>query len=82
MAKKIGTFKVVFTGFETKEQAQAFASWYEGSGEQQSGDWLECSGANITDAMVHMEKFTGKVNKSNEVIVPLKIYTSLRKASK
>jgi hypothetical protein len=27
-------YTVVFKGFKTKKQAQAFASWYSGSGEQ------------------------------------------------
>jgi len=32
-------FKVIFSGFKTKEQALAFASWYEGSGEQSFDYW-------------------------------------------
>ena len=34
-------WKVTFDGFETQEQAQAFADWYEGQGEQNSDIWLE-----------------------------------------
>lgn len=35
-------FSVTITGFKTLEQAQAFASWYEGQGEQDASNWFEC----------------------------------------
>lgn len=72
-----GNFKVVFEGFQNEAQAIAFAKWYEGSGEQDSGLWLEES-SDATDAIVDMQEFHKrggfKVNENDEVIVPLKIY--------
>ena len=67
-------FKVVFDGFETEEQAQAFASWYEGSGEQDSGYWLEASKSGLCDANVDMERFHNKANENGEINVPLSLY--------
>jgi hypothetical protein len=32
---------VTITGFVSMEHAEAWAAWYDGSGEQQSDDWLE-----------------------------------------
>lgn len=34
-------WKVTFDGFDTQEQAQAFADWYGGQGEQDAAPWLE-----------------------------------------
>lgn len=34
-------FAVKFFGFETREEAESFISWYEGSGEQDSSNWRE-----------------------------------------
>jgi len=34
-------YQVTFKGFKTSQQANAFAEWYSGSGEQAVGDWLE-----------------------------------------
>lgn len=34
-------YSVIFKGFKTKEQAEAFASWYEGQGEQDFPYWGE-----------------------------------------
>ena len=70
------SFKVVFDGFETEEQAKTFASWYEGSGEQDSALWMENIG--ITAANVDMTKYHEQggffANENNEIIVPLKLY--------
>ena len=35
-------FKVEFSGFKTREQAQAFVDWYSGAGEQDAATWFEC----------------------------------------
>jgi len=35
-------FSVNITGFESKEEAQAFIDWYSGQGEQDSEFWFEC----------------------------------------
>lgn len=68
-----GKFKVVFEGFQNEQQAREFAQWYSGSGEQDSGIWLE-EHSDVTGAYV--EKIN-KVNENNEIIVPLKIYKKL-----
>lgn len=34
-------YTVTFTGFATAQQAQAFAEWYEGQGEQDAATWME-----------------------------------------
>jgi hypothetical protein len=72
-----GNFKVVFEGFQTEQQAKAFAQWYEGSGEQDSGVWLE-EYSDASGAYVDMQKFHEKggfkVNENDEIIVPLRIY--------
>lgn len=34
-------YTVTFTGFATPQQAQAFAEWYEGQGEQDAAIWME-----------------------------------------
>lgn len=73
-------FKVVFEGFQNEQQAMAFARWYEGSGEQDSGVWLE-EYSDARFANVDMQKFHEKggfkVNEKDEIIVPLKIYNKL-----
>lgn len=60
---------VIFKGFETIEQAQEFAEWYSGSGEQESGAWLEES-TDIQSAYV--ENIT--TNPEGNVEVELKLY--------
>lgn len=37
-------FIVSFTGFKSKEHAEAFANWYNLSGEQAADDWLDIQG--------------------------------------
>ena len=70
-------FKVVFDGFETEEQAKAFADWYEGSGEQSSEIWLE-ENSDLYCVNVDMDKYHQqggfKANTNGEVIVPLDLY--------
>lgn len=71
-----GNFKVVFDGFETEEQAKAFADWYEGSGEQESEMWLQAS-SDIYCANVDMDKYHkqgGFKAVNGEIIVPLSLY--------
>jgi hypothetical protein len=36
------TYEVVIKGFQTKEQAKEFVSWYSGQGEQDIQIWLGC----------------------------------------
>jgi len=71
-------FKVVFDGFETEEQAKAFASWFEGSGEQDAGNWLEASNCGLYCANVNMRQYHKnggfKANPNGEIIVPLSLY--------
>lgn len=69
-------YKVVFDGFETEEQAEIFADWYEGQGEQDINSWLESSRdlKYITVDVDKVHKSGGfKANDVNEVIVPLKL---------
>jgi hypothetical protein len=72
-----GSFKVVFDGFETEEQAKAFASWYEGSGEQDASYWLE-EHSDLYCVNVDMNKYHQqggfKSNTNGEIIVPLSLY--------
>lgn len=72
-----GNFKVIFEGFETEQQALAFARWYEGSGEQDSGIWLE-EHSDASGAYVNMQELHSrggfKVNENDEIVVPLRIY--------
>lgn len=35
------SYQVVFRGFDTKQQAEAFAKWYERQGEQDACPWFE-----------------------------------------
>lgn len=35
-------FNLLIKGFNTKEEALAFAKWYEGQGEQDAATWFEC----------------------------------------
>ena len=70
------SFKVIFEGFETEEQAKTFADWYQGQGEQDSAMWLENIG--IVAANVDMDKYQKQggfiANENNEIIVPLRLY--------
>lgn len=34
-------YKLVLSGFKTKEQVKEFISWYEGQGEQDAAPWFE-----------------------------------------
>lgn len=36
------TYNVILAGFETKEQAEEFISWYGNQGEQDFGLYLDC----------------------------------------
>jgi hypothetical protein len=70
-------FKVVFSGFETEEQAKHFANWFEGQGEQDCSIWME-EHAKINAVNVDMSKYAKQggftANKENEIIVPVTIY--------
>jgi hypothetical protein len=37
-------YGVLFKNFETRQQAEEFARWYEGQGEQDIGFWFEEAG--------------------------------------
>lgn len=39
---EVQEFTLTIKGFKTKEQVKAFASWYEGQGEQDASIWFEC----------------------------------------
>ena len=71
-------FKVVFDGFENEAQAKAFAEWFEGSGEQDAGNWLEASNSGLYCANVNMTKYHENggfnANSDGEIVVPLSLY--------
>jgi hypothetical protein len=46
------TYTVTFHGFISKEEAEAFAGWYEGQGEQDVTIWLECRRDESPDAQI------------------------------
>jgi len=63
-------FKVILEGFETAEQALAFANWWEGSGEQYCEIDDETSILTDMDALSAQSGFS--VNERNEVIIPIR----------
>ena len=36
-------YEIIVKGFKTKEQAEGFIDWYEGSGEQHVEGWVDVS---------------------------------------
>ena len=76
--EKKKVFRVIFEGFETESQAKSFAAWYEGSGEQDSCNWLESDRkCDIKNANVDMDKYHkqgGFKANDGDIIVPLKLY--------
>jgi hypothetical protein len=36
------SYSLKFTGFKTQAEAETFAKWYEGQGEQDAAVWFEC----------------------------------------
>lgn len=70
-SKKI---RVIFDGFDTVEQAKAFADWYEGSAEQDTA-WLE-EHSDLSMAAVDMDRYHkqgGFGNNNGDIVVPLKL---------
>lgn len=60
-------FTVTFTGFRTQEQADAFAAWYSGMGEQNAIYWMEEHGVSSCNAE-KIEKTSGSVLVTLNVI--------------
>ena len=58
-------FKVVFTGFKTLKQAQCFADWYEGQGEQDCDVWMSI---NVPDGIANMNTDMDKYHKVNKKV--------------
>ena len=56
--------KVVITGFETIEEAEAFCSWYANQGEQDGFYWFEETKPNGTTGMI-CKKYKTKGNTVN-----------------
>jgi hypothetical protein len=50
------TYNVVLSGFETKEQAEEFVSWYGNSGEQDFGNHLDHQDCGMSFASVDYYK--------------------------
>ena len=49
-------YNVIFSGFDTMQQAEEFAAWYAGSGEQDTAwleEYTELSGAFVSDITTH-----------------------------
>ena len=66
MARKI---KVIFDGFDTPQQADAFISWYIAHGDTKSADWL---GKNTDLAYAEGKLKTGDATKG-EMTLHLKL---------
>jgi hypothetical protein len=60
-------YSVTITGFNTKEQAESFASWYENQGEQDILVWLECSDIGVESFNADLRKAPW-FNWSNNVL--------------
>lgn len=71
MAKGEGKFSVTFTGFDTMKQAKAFLDWYEGQGEQDSGEWLEYH-SNLVGAYVDVH--TAYVETETNISANLELF--------
>jgi len=50
------SYSLVLAGFETKEQAEKFLSWYGNSGEQHFGDHLDCQDGDVSFVPVNYHK--------------------------
>lgn len=61
-------FQVTFKGFKTAKQAEIFAKWYCGAGEQEVGVWLD----EYTDINSANTKEI-KLKENGNVIVTLRI---------
>lgn len=71
MANNKKEYSVVFTGFHNEKQAQRFASWFEGSGEQDVSNDL--SGIDGIDAIeVDMDMLAEKMPKDTEILNGIK----------
>lgn len=55
------SFRVTFSGFESAEQAIAFADWYEGQGEQDAVYWFE---ARIDDENLDVRSMYTNISES------------------
>ena len=50
------SYNLVLSGFETKEQAEEFLSWYGNSGEQNFGEHLDCQEGEVSFMPVNYRK--------------------------
>lgn len=76
-------YEIRITGFKTKEQANEFASWYEGQGEQDAQVWFEIAKEKCRIDVDFMPVDTRKYNKcdwiGNVMELPLKIESAIKK---
>ena len=63
------TFKIILSGFRTKEEAKKFLDWYEGQGEQDEfiGEWCDNPGGSylcdVKEGVIeHPDGFEYKLN--------------------
>ena len=68
------SYKVVIDGFNTKEEAIAWAKAFEGGIEQNFEDIGENISAVSTDMVKYHEQGGFFANSNNEVIVPVKVH--------
>ena len=57
---------VTIKGFKNREEAIQFMSWYEGQGEQDSCEWMECrkdEGLDVRDSLM-----TKSVDEKNLIL--------------
>ena len=60
-------YTLTIRGFKTKEQVLAFASWYEGQGQQDTFTWFEClqeeGKLDVTTMNVDIKKYTAELKQ-------------------
>ena len=64
-------FSVMVTGFKTKQQAETFASWYCGQGEQDIWIWLDAADIGVRSMNTDVSKKREWVE--NVLEMPIKV---------
>ena len=63
------SYKVIFDGFDTLEDARAFADWYSGQGEQDLCEYIECA----TNGKITSADTVSITAKGTDVFVQLNV---------
>jgi hypothetical protein len=66
-------WEIHFKGFATKEQADAFLTWYGNSGEQELATTLEIRDSEFTSMNMGISTETKQANGTTVISVPLDI---------